>query len=152
MVDHLCFAPPSCFESVMQREEQQHVEPPPDRHRSRRRSRTSRPDVVRANAAPAGCMARITADHDHDEKEGEQQVELPLPPPEQHQQPCYPRNRRMQEEERPESWPIMTMMKIMKKRSSSRSSCRHRSHINVSDVICVNAGWRRKKGQSRGRS
>ena len=67
----------------------------------------------------------------------------PLPPPKLHRQA---------EEERPESWPIMTMMKIMKKRSSSRLSCRHRSHINVSDVVRVNAGCRRKNGQSRGRS
>ena len=27
---------------------------------------------------------------------------------------CCPRHRRMQEEERPETWPIMTMMKIMR--------------------------------------
>jgi len=46
----------------------------------------------------------------------------------------------MQEEERLESWPIMTMMKVMKKRSSSRSSCHHRSHISMLDAVRVNAG------------
>ena len=62
------------------------------------------------------------ADHDDGEDHvEEQQVGVtPLPLPKPHQQArCCPRHRRMQEEEKPESWPIMTMMKVMKKSSRS---------------------------------
>ena len=55
------------------------------------------------------------ADHDDDEgdeEEKQQKVELPLPKPHQ-LVGCCPRQRRMQEEERPESWPIVMMVKIM---------------------------------------
>ena len=61
--------------------------------------------------------ARVVADCDDDEDhEEEQQVGVtPLPPPKPHRQArCCPRHRRMQEEERPESWPIVMMVKIMK--------------------------------------
>ena len=60
-------------------------------------------------------MARVVADHDDgegDEDEEQQQVELPLPKPHQ-RVVCCPRQRRIQEEERPESWPIVMMVKIM---------------------------------------
>jgi len=67
-----------------------------------------------------GRKARVVADHDDDqdhEEEEQQQVELPLPKPPQHAG-CCPRHRWMQEEESPESGPIVTMMKIMMWRSS----------------------------------
>ena len=57
------------------------------------------------------------ADHDDGEDHvEEQQVKMtPLPLPKPHRQAgCCPRRRRMQEEERTESWPIMMMVKIMK--------------------------------------
>ena len=57
------------------------------------------------------------ADHDDGEDHvEEQQVGVtPLPLPLPHRQArCCPHHRRMQEEERPESWPIMTMMTIMR--------------------------------------
>ena len=56
------------------------------------------------------------ADHDDDEDHvEEQQVGVkPQPLPKPHRQAGWcPRQRRMQEEERPESWPIVTMVKIM---------------------------------------
>ena len=61
------------------------------------------------------------ADHDDDEgdeEEKQQKVELPLPKP--HQLfGCYLRQHRMEEEERPESWPIVMIVKIMWRSSRS---------------------------------
>ena len=56
------------------------------------------------------------ADHDDDEgdeEEKQQKVELPLLKPHQRFR-CYLCQRRMKEEERPESGPIVMMVKIMK--------------------------------------
>ena len=58
------------------------------------------------------------ADHDNDEGMMKKKVELPLPKP--HQRVVYcPRQRRMHAEKWPESWPIMTLMKIMWRSSRS---------------------------------
>ena len=67
-----------------------------------------------------GSKARVVANRDDGEdheEEKQQKVELPLPKPPQHAV-CFPRHRWMQEEESPESGPIVTMMKIMMWRSS----------------------------------
>ena len=58
-------------------------------------------------------------DNEDDEEEKQQKVELPLPKPHQ-RVGCCPGQLRTHEEERPESWPIMTMMKVMKRKSSSK--------------------------------
>ena len=44
---------------------------------------------------------------------------LPLTPEPHRQACCCPRHRQMKEDERPESWPIMTMMMMMMKESRS---------------------------------
>ena len=70
---------------------------------------TSPPDA-------GGSKARVVADRDDGEdheEEKQQKVELPLPKPHRQAGWC-PRQRRMHEEARPESGPIVTMMKIMK--------------------------------------
>jgi len=54
------------------------------------------------------------ADHDVDEDHVEEQQVGVTPPKPYRQAGCCPRHRRMKEEERPESRPIMTMVKIMK--------------------------------------
>jgi len=59
-------------------------------------------------------MARVVADHDVDEDHVEEQQVGVTPPKPYRQAGCCPRHRRMKEEERPESRPIMTMVKIMK--------------------------------------
>ena len=74
-------------------------------------------EVVSASTPEArGRKARVGADRDDGEDHvKDQQVGVtPLPPPKPPRQAgCCPRQRRMQEEERPESWPIVTMMKVM---------------------------------------
>ena len=64
-----------------------------------------------------GRKARVVADHDDDEgdeEEEQQQVELPLPKPHPRVGCCSRQHHRMQKEERPESWPIVMMVKIKK--------------------------------------
>ena len=46
---------------------------------------------------------------------------LPLTPEPHRQACCCPRHRQMKEDERPESWPIMTMMMMMMMMKESRS-------------------------------
>ena len=80
---------------------------------------TGRSDAAAATEAAStgrGRKARVVADHDDDEDhEEEEQQKVELPPPKPHQRVgCCPRQRRMHEEKWPESWPIVTLMKIMK--------------------------------------
>ena len=73
--------------------------------------------MVSASTPDAGgSKARVVADRDNGEdheEEKQQKVELPLPTPHQ-RVGCWHRQRRKHEEERPESGPIVMMVKIMK--------------------------------------
>ena len=105
---------------------------------------------------------------------------LPLTPEPHRQACCCPRHRQMKEDERPESWPIMTMMMMMMKESRSMivgvaplpSSDHRRMQKDerarlVADLAAAAAGavlagrmivvhataeCRRRKGQRRGQS